>query len=337
MKKLLVAFGSLVLAVIVYGQSSSGPFYPPSGGGGSTSYIIPASSGGGSGGGTVTTINATAPIAASTGDAGVTYDLSFIGTTLFTFNAGGGTNINASSLSSGTVPYARLPTGSTTNVTGSTGFTLTQPTTGTFNITNDGTLVTTSRSISTTAPLAGGGDLSANRTFTFDGTTANINLSGASNLNYSTTGTGTLPYARLVTGVATNFVLTGNGAVNATSTFSAGVQTVTWSNKVLNVTATNNFQLDRSVYKIANISLTNNPTIQMAVNAQDGDVTLYRFKATNISNVVSTAVGMMSPTNAAWSFPYTISSNCYVNVLTIKAGSFAHVLTVSGIYTNAGW
>ncbi|HSI83906.1 MAG TPA: hypothetical protein VK970_08985, partial [Candidatus Methylacidiphilales bacterium] len=56
--------------------------------------------------------------------------------------------------------------------------------------------VQTNRTIATTSPLTGGGDLSTNRTFAFDGTAA-FNLSGATNLNASNLASGTVAVARL--------------------------------------------------------------------------------------------------------------------------------------------
>lgn len=53
-------------------------------------------------------------------------------------NDSGATNLNASNLASGTVPYARLPTGTATNVTGSGGIVITEPTPGTWNVDGSG-------------------------------------------------------------------------------------------------------------------------------------------------------------------------------------------------------
>lgn len=72
--------------------------------------------------------------------------------------------------------------------------------------------VPTSRTISTTAPLSGGGDLSANRTLIFDGSQT-FNAIGATNLTASELRVGTLPDARLSSAVVlTNGVQTISGA-----------------------------------------------------------------------------------------------------------------------------
>lgn len=62
-----------------------------------------------------------------------------------------------------------------------------------------GSFVQTNRTISTTSPLTGGGDLSANRTFAFDGT-ASHNSSGATNINLSANQAGILPIVNGGTG-----------------------------------------------------------------------------------------------------------------------------------------
>src|SRR3989304_2626195 len=80
---------------------------------------------------------------------------------------------NASNLSSGTVDDARL----------------------------SGAVVFTNRTFTVTGPITGGGNLSADRSFGFDGTTV-FNSSGATNGNLATGGAGHLPVANLNSGTA---------------------------------------------------------------------------------------------------------------------------------------
>lgn len=81
-------------------------------------------------------------------------------------NGNGLTNLNASNLASGTIPTARYGS----------------------------EVVQTNRTINTTAPITGGGNLSADRTFAYDGSVTH-NESGATNFPSSQL-TGTIPTAR---------------------------------------------------------------------------------------------------------------------------------------------
>lgn len=147
---------------------------------------------------------------------------------------------------------------------------------------------------------------------------------------------GFMSWTTVVPGL-TNVVSVGNEAVNNTISIANQTATSTWTNKVLTVTATNNFSLNRAQFKQANITLTNNITLQMATGAQECDVTLYNFKAGNLTNVVSLGANMIYPTNGvSWSFPLTIQTNNIAHVLTIKQGAYSHVLSVTVAYTN-GW
>ncbi len=101
------------------------------------------------------------------------------------FNASGSTNLNAGNLASGTIPTARY----------------------------GAEIVQTSRTVTVTSPITGGGSLAADRIFGFDGTQS-FNASGATNLNAGNLASGTVPVERL-SGVTTNLTV---GSSNYTST-----------------------------------------------------------------------------------------------------------------------
>lgn len=107
-----------------------------------TTITIASTGGGGSG--TVTNIIGTSPINSVLSAAGAVFTVSFDGTT--NFNASGATNLNASSLASGTVAYARLPTGTATGLVAGTGITIT-PASGTYTIAQDGSQVSTNNAV----------------------------------------------------------------------------------------------------------------------------------------------------------------------------------------------
>lgn len=128
------------------------------------------------------TINTTSPVSgggALSGDLTITFDGSA------THNESGATNLNASSVSSGTLAVARLPGGA----------------------------VLTNQLINTTAPIAGGGALNGTLTLTFTGSTV-FNASGATNISLTSGVVGTLPVGNGGMGAATfstNQILIGNG------------------------------------------------------------------------------------------------------------------------------
>lgn len=111
------------------------------------------------------TLTATSPITGG-GNLSASRSFGFDGTAAFV--ASGATTLNASNLSSGTVPDARLSSA----------------------------FVQTNRSITTSGPLSGGGNLSADRALTYDGSVTH-NESGATNLNASSLASGTVPDARI--------------------------------------------------------------------------------------------------------------------------------------------
>lgn len=171
-------------------------------------------------------------------------------------------------------------------------------------------------------------------TYTYTGT-ATHNESGATNLQASAlVGANTTPYGVLPVGTVTNTSVVGQDTFRIVPSFANGILTLTYTNPVVSVTATNNLSVDRSTAQIFNVTLTNNPTLQQSANSYAGAVTEYRFKATNLTNSISLGGSILSGTNSSWSFPLSIPTNTYVNVLTQRSGTYSQILSVSSFYTN---
>lgn len=177
---------------------------------------------------------------------------------------------------------------------------------------------------------------------TTGGTTNTISFNGASNFNGSgitnvpsSSLTGTISYARLPTGTATNITAsgatvtqptsgtwniavtpTGNVSTNANQTYVVGttqaMDVVSWSRSLKpvasQITSTTTLTPNRNTSDVFWCNLTNNPTLAVPSNMRSGENVKLYLKAVNVSNVVTLA-SQIIPSSSALVSPFSITTN----------------------------